>query len=208
MKKIFLLFMILSSFACAARNQATITPEVDTSARASQKLTEEEMMKVWVEYATPGEEHNELNRFVGVWDNTLSVWMDPEKEPEITKGKSEIKWVMNGRHIEHTFNGTSMGEKYTGRGIIGYDKALNKYRSIWYDNMGTGMMISTGVFEPQTNTFKDSGISSCPLQGTKEYSFVTTFTDDNNFRSEMYMQDPLSGANMRTMLIEYTRAKK
>jgi hypothetical protein len=40
-----------------------------------------------------------------------------------------------------------MGSPFTGVGVTGYNNITKEYESIWYDNMGTGIMKSVGHAE-------------------------------------------------------------
>lgn len=192
--------------ACSAKNEPPVPPAPAKQAKAEKMPSKEEMMEKWKEYSTPGQEHKDLNKMIGVWKYTMKMWMDPAAAPEVTTGKSEVKWTMNGRFVEQNVSGKSMGQNFTGRAIIGFDKATKKYRSVWYDSMGTGMMIGSGTFNK--DTLEESGTASCPFKGTIPYRFNTKFTDNDHYTSEMFMTNPYTGAEERSMELQYTRSKK
>jgi len=211
MKKILSVLCIsclLTLSACASKTSPEIVPPPPENAKVSEKTpTKEDMMKKWMEYSTPGAEHKVLNRFVGKWDYTVKFWMDPSAAPQVSKGKAEYRWVFGGRYLEQNVKGKSMGQLFEGKGIMAYDKATNKYRSVWYDSMGTGLMIGSGLFDSQSGTLTEAGSSSCPIKGTIPYRFVTTFKDKNHFTSEMFMENPHTGVEMKGMQLDYSRGK-
>ncbi len=164
------------------------------------------MMEKWKEYATPNENHKVLGTLVGDWNNTVKSWMSPDGKPEISKGTSEIDWIMGGRFIEQAVEGTFMGQPFEGMGIMGYDNEKKQYQSVWIDNMGTGIMTGSGNYDPKTKTLTDQGTFSCPAEGQKSYRGVTKIIDKDNFTYEMYMAGP-DGKEFRAMEIVYTRKK-
>jgi hypothetical protein len=164
------------------------------------------MMEKWKEFSTPNENHQVLGTLVGNWNYTIKWWMSPDAKPEESKGASEIEWIMGGRFIEHTVEGTSMGQPFEGMGIIGYDNEKKQYQSVWIDNMGTGIMTGSGNYDPDTKTLTDQGTFSCPAEGQKSYRGVTKIIDKDNFTYEWYMTGP-DGKEFRAMEIVYARKK-
>jgi hypothetical protein len=164
------------------------------------------MMEKWKEYSTPNENHKVLGALVGDWDYTIKWWMSPEAKPEVSKGTSEVEWIMGGRFIQHEVEGTSMGQPFEGMGVMGYDNEKKQYQSVWIDNMGTGVMRGSGSYDSTTKTLTDEGTFSCPAEGEKSYRGVTKFIDQDNFTYEWYMAGP-DGKEFRAMEIVYARKK-
>ena len=164
------------------------------------------MMEKFKEFSTPNENHKVLDPLVGDWDYSIKWWMSPDAAPEESKGTSSIKWIMGGRFIEQSVEGTSMGQPFEGMGIMGYDNEKKQYQSIWIDNMGTGVMTGSGSYDPTTKTLTDQGTFSCPAEGEKSYRGVLKMIDNDNFTYEWYMPGP-DGKEFRAMEIVYTRKK-
>ena len=165
---------------------------------------DEEMMAKWKEYTTPNENHKVLDQLVGNWEYSLKMWMEPGTQPEESVGTSEVKWVMDGRFIEQTAQGQSMGQPFTGEGITGYDNAKKQYSGIWFDNMATGMMVSTGTYDATAKTLAQQGVFDCPLRGTMSFRWVTKIIDENTHVFEAYSPDK-SGQEFMNMEIVYKR---
>lgn len=206
----FLILLLLISSLLTACSQSA--PSIGSSQSQSPQLnqqmpTKEEMMALWKEFSTPGESHKALNRMTGKWDHTVTWWMEPGAAPEKSRGKSDIHWTLGGRFLEHQVTGKFMGKPFQGRGIIGFDNATKEYRTIWIDNMGTGMMIGTAKFDKASNSLQESGSGSCPVSGTVSYRSVTTFIDANHFKYEMFMTPP-GTSETKVMNIDYSRVKK
>ena len=163
-------------------------------------------MEKWKEYAAPNENHKVLDAFAGNWDYTVKWWSSPNSEPEISKGTSEVKWIMGGRFLEQTAQGTSMGQPFEGMGITGYDNAKKEYVSMWIDNMGTGLMTSSGKYEPSTKTFEEKGTFTQPEMDETTFRGVTKIINDDKFVYEMYTKDK-DWKEYKALEIIYTRKK-
>ena len=169
-----------------------------------QKATQVRMQ----EYSTPNEHHDLLKSLAGTWTTNVKFWMDPKGGAMESEGTSEAKMIMNGRFLEQTFNGTAMGQPFEGRGLLGYDNLRKEYAGIWFDNMATGIMTSSGKYDPVTKTIAEEGSMSCPItnEDHRWYRGVTTFIDADHYTYETYMKDK-DGKEFRSMVIAYTRAQ-
>lgn len=166
----------------------------------------QEMMSKWKEYATPGESHKALDPMVGEWEYTVKWWNTPESEPEVSKGTSEVKWIMDGRFLKQKVQGTSKGKEFNGMGIMGYDNAAKEYKTVWIDDMGTGIMMSSGTYDASTRTFTEQGSYTDPVHGEKTYRGVTTIEGPDKYTYEMYISGP-DGKEFRALEIVNTRKK-
>lgn len=176
----------------------------DKKAAAAATAMQEEMMKKWTAYATPGADHQALAPLVGSFAHTIKLWMDPNAQPEISTGSTEAQWILGGRFVESRVTGTSMGQPFEGRGLIGYDNQKKQYTSVWLDNMATGMMAMEGRYDAGTKVLSESGSASCPMEGTKSFRGVTKIIDDNNHTYEMYTNGP-DGKEFKMMEMTYVR---
>lgn len=206
--KIHLVFAlsIATSFFTVGCTQTIRDQKANINSSQNAGTDQKDMMARMQDYATPGESHKALNALIGSWDHTVEFWMDPASPPEKSTGKSEIKWTMGNRFVEHTAVGKSMGQPFQGKGIIGYDKANKQYRTIWYDNMGTGMISGTGSYDSSKKVLTETGTASCPIYGTVNYRGVTTLVDPKHFRYEMFVTAP-EQQEVKVMNIEYTKRK-
>ena len=159
------------------------------SGEQAKPAMDEAMMAKWKEYSTPNENHRVLDALVGDWTYTLKHWMSPTSPAEESIGTSSYKWIMDGRFLEETVQGTTMGQPMTGTSITGYDNAGKEYQSIWFDSTGTGMMITRGSYDAATKTLTQTGDFNCPFRGTISMRWVTKLIDANTFSFEMYSPD-------------------
>jgi hypothetical protein len=168
-----------------------------------------EMMKKWMDAATPGDAHKKLGDLVGSWDITTSMYMGgPETEPSISKGSAEIIWIMGGRFISQDVKSEMMGMPMTGLGITGYDNMNRKYVSFWIDNTGTGMYTAAGHFNEDGTVLSLYGTTDEPMTGEhgKNVKYVTRFISKDKFVHEIH-DLAIGEPNTLVVKIVYERKK-
>jgi hypothetical protein len=169
---------------------------------------EAEMMAAMMKAGEPGENHKHLGRMAGDWEYTSKMWMAPGQAPEESKGTMHGEMLMGGRYLQHHWKGNMMGMPFEGMGTEGYDNTTKKFMSNWIDNMGTGMMTSTGTCDEAGKVCTLTGDMVDPMSGqtmtTKE---VITWIDNDHFKNEMYGKNPASGNEMKMMEINASRKK-
>src|SRR5438477_8881171 len=128
-------------------------PKKPAAMSDQQKAEMEAMMKA----ATPGEMHKKLDSTVGDWNAKVSMWMAPGMKPQVSSGTATRKWVLGKRYVEERFSGNFMNKPFHGVGYTGYDNLKKEYFGTWMDDMGTGVMMTTGTRDDdKTWTFKGS----------------------------------------------------
>jgi uncharacterized protein DUF1579 len=168
-------------------------------------MDEKAAMEAMQKAATPGDAHKKLDAMVGTFDANVKTWMDPSKPAQESTGTSENTWVLGNRFLQTTYQGTFMGQPFSGIGYTGYDNVTKKYVGTWIDTMSTGMMISTGTMTG--NVMKSRATMSDPMTGKVSYATETfTIIDDDHNKMEMWQPGP-DGKNVKVMEINYTRKK-
>lgn len=163
-------------------------------------------MKAWQEFMTPGEVHNMMLTWDGNWATTSKSWMDPKGEAQTSTGTCENRMVLGGRYQESKFTGDMMGMPFEGLGMLAYDKAKKKFASTWVDNMGTGITVMEGTWNAASKSISFKGVTTDPSTGKDvKMRELYTIKGDNNHTMEMWMTDPKSGKEFKTMEIEFTR---
>jgi hypothetical protein len=191
-------------FAAAA---LTLADEPKAKKAAAAPMDEKAAMEAMTKASTPGDAHKQLETLAGKWDVKVSSWMAPGKPPMESTGKSEAKMTLGGRFLEEHFDGTFMGQPFTGMGYTGYDNVQKKYVGTWMDSMSTGVMTSSGKMGADGKTFAMTGSMSDPMSGkmtTVKEKLIVTDPDHHTF--EMWGAGP-DGKNFKMMEILYTRAK-
>lgn len=169
---------------------------------------EAESMAAMMKAAQPGEEHKHLGRMAGDWEYTSKMWMAPGQAPDESKGTMHGEMLMGGRYVQHHWQGIMAGMPFEGMGTEGYDNMTKKFVSTWIDNMGTGVMMSSGTCDATGKVCTMTGDMPDPMSGkTLTSKMVVTWTDNDHFKNEMFMKDP-SGAETKMMEISASRKKK
>lgn len=167
----------------------------------------EEMQKAWAAYMTPGEPHARLARLAGSWTTKTKSWWDPTLPPEETTGTTEYRMVLGGRYLEQRFEGSMMGQPFSGIGYTGYDNVKKKYESYWIDSAGTGMLVMSGSLDASGKKTVFTGSMVDPTNGKKvALRAVDIEVDADNSVFELWMSGP-DGKMWKSMEMSYTRKK-
>jgi hypothetical protein len=121
---------------------------------------------------------------------------------------------MDGRYFvsEHTgtmtmpgADGNMMDVGFLGVGTEGYDNAKKKYVASWIDNMGTGILLMEGTYDPAAKTMTYKGEEE-PMPGVKfNYRELIKYTDKDHRTLEYY--EVHGGAELKVMEIAYSRSQ-
>ncbi|MGI9115961.1 MAG: DUF1579 domain-containing protein [Chthoniobacterales bacterium] len=175
---------------------------------------EAEMMNQMMELAKLNENHKLLAELDGTWDYNVTMWMAPSAPPMKSSGTAVRKSMMGGRYFVMDATGKMKmpgadGKlkdfEFKGHGIEGYDNVKKKFVGTWIDNMGTGIMMSEGDYDPASKSFTyNSEMEPMPGMKTKVRE-VVKLADKNHMSFEWY--EDRGGQEMKTMQIDYTRKK-
>lgn len=156
-------------------------------------------------YATPGDMHKMLATQDGKWTASITSWWSPDGPPQKTDGIYTNKMVLGGRYQESTFSGKFDNMPFEGKGTLAYDNSKKVFVSTWIDNMGTGMMILEGPYDPATKTISMNGTMTDPSTGKDcKVREIVTFTDDQHQKMEMFAA-PGGQKEYKTMEILFTK---
>lgn len=168
---------------------------------------QDEMMKAWMAFATPGPAHKALEAVVGTFTTKTTASMDPTKPAEVTEGVSENKWVLGGRFVEQRFEGKAMGQPFSGIGYTGYDNYKKEYVGTWMDSMGTMIMNSSGTADAAGKKFTFwSTVDDVVMKKPAKVKGVVTVVDGDHHTYEMWSPAP-DGKLFKSLEVQYTRKK-
>lgn len=197
----------------ATTTQATSATTSPVATQTGQP-SDAEMMKQMMELSKLNENHKMLADLDGTWDYTVTMWMAPNAPPMKSTGTAVRKSIMGGRYFVMDVTGRMKmpgadGKlkdfEFKGMGTEGYDNVKKKFVGTWMDNMGTGIYISEGDYDPATKTFTyTSEMEMMPGMKTKVRE-VMKITDKNHMGFEWY--ENRGGQEVKTMEIAYTRKK-
>src|SRR3989440_3769958 len=142
------------------------------------------------------------------------MWMDPSAPPQESKGTAVRKSMMGGRYVAMDVTGKMQmpgadGKpkdfEFKGQGIEGYDNVKKKFVGTWMDNMGTGIMMTEGNYDPATKTFNYTGEVEAIPGMKQKIREVVKLTDKDHMNFEWY--EDRGGKEAKTLEINYTKKK-
>ena len=172
--------------------------------KPEQHMDHQAMMELYQKLATPGEPHKLFASLVGSWKTHTKEWMDPSQPPMESDGTVEIKMLLDGRYLQQEFQGTMMGQPFTGISTNAYDNLTQQYVTTWISTTGTGIFMMEGTASADGKTITFSGKHPEPGGGFMTHRAVWKIIDSNHQTFEMYGAHH-SGKEMKMMEIVYTR---
>lgn len=207
------------AFAQSASSPAAKTTSATTTAAAaasSDQPNEGEMMAQMMELAKLNENHKLLADLAGNWTYTTKMWMDPDPnaKPMESKGTATRRAIMGGRYFVAEAKskmvmpgpgGKMQDFDFAGTSFEGYDNVKKKFVSTWVDNMGTGILMSEGTYDPASKTFTYAAEGEMVPGQKMQIREIIKVVDKDHHIFEWY--DTSRGTEAKTMEISYTRAK-
>jgi hypothetical protein len=206
---LFMLLIAATTLPSFAQDATPAKPDAD-------KSNDAQLMAMMTELAKPGENHKIIEGLAGSWTYTTKFWLSPDTNtpPLESSGTAVAKSIMGGRYLQ-TDNagkmqmpgpdGKMMDMEFHGMQIDGFDNVKKKFVSSWVDNMGTGIMLSEGTYDPATKTITYTSEED-PVPGVKmKVRELVKLTDKDHHTFEFY--EDHGGTEVKTMEIASTREK-
>lgn len=192
---IFVIIAVISSVAAVAADDA-------------RALSHDEMMAVYIKYATPGQNHKLLEPLIGSWNVFTKFQMGPDTPMDSSTGTSESKWILGGRFVSEEVTGDMGGMPFHGLGLTGYDNYKQKFFNILMDEMSTTYMISAGAVDSSGKIITMTGTYEDYLTGgkVKLFKMVTRIINADKHINEMY-DSSADGKEYKTFEATYNRIK-
>jgi len=171
-----------------------------------------ERMKRIQEITSPGKQHEAMKYFLGRWEVRARLSMPSpagvkESPPETMV--STFEWVIPGRWMSESLEGSLMGHPYRGYLIHGYDNHTKNHVSCGVSNMDTAMNLFRGVqVDPADQVSTQYGTINEWMDDTfnKPVKVVVRRVDDDHFDTEIW--DLQIGEQGHPVLkFHYTRSK-
>jgi hypothetical protein len=190
-------------------------PKKDEKGAAPGQSDEQKMMAEMMALMQPGDNHKLLEALAGEWSYTIRHWMDPDPSapPQESTGTAVSKSILGGRYIQQEVagrfqmpgpDGKMTDYDFKGIGITGYDNVKKKFFNTWFDNMGTGVMVSEGTYDPATKTYTYAGEYEMMPGMTMKARYTLKIIDKDKHVFEWY--ESMAGAPERkSMEIAYSR---
>ncbi|MCI0650642.1 MAG: DUF1579 domain-containing protein [Planctomycetes bacterium] len=207
------LFLGLAVMTCVLSAAAYFAGQAASQDKGGEKMPspqeQQEMMKRWMEAATPGDKHKKLAAFIGKWNVTYRIWMGGSgAPPSESKGTTEFKWLLPDRFVSYEGTGSMMGMPVTSFGILGYDNFKHKYVTCGVDSMNTHMLMAYGDFDRTGTDLVTYGPMDEPTTGEhdKTVKYAYRFKGKDKFVLEVY-DLVIHETDSKVVEMEYTRAK-
>ncbi len=137
----------------------------------------------WMALSQPGAAHKELERLVGEWRVSISLRSAPSQAPTVSAGRSKITWTLDNRFVEEEFIGELGGQRYQGRGFLGFDNATRRYVNVWFESLSTGATVTYGTYDSDKALFRFQGPVYDPALGrTKKVRIELQVNSADEFR--------------------------
>ncbi len=150
-------------------------------------FTQDESMKKWMDYMTPGDMQKMLAKGVGNWKMKTTYWMAPGTEPMVSEVTAVSEMILGGRYLTTKITGNMMGMPFEGISLEGYDNAAKVFLTTWIDNMGSGIMYMTGTWDETAKQITYTGKAVDPMSGNWiDVRQVVTYNSDGTTKMEMY----------------------
>lgn len=173
---------------------------------AEQQMSPEKAaeMAAWQQAMTPGPQHQALAAMAGEWELDLTMWMEPGAEPMKSVASASRRMTFDGRFLEEEVTGEFMGQPFLGRAVTGYDNASGKWWSTWIDNHTTGLMVSEGDWDEESNTYTMVSTATDPTSGAKRQVEGTLVVHSADHEVHE-MWEERGGTRYKSMEIVYRR---
>lgn len=138
-----------------------------------------------------GNDVDVLKSIIGNWEGTCRTWFRPGTLGDESMVQGEIKPILGGRFVRHTYKGTMKGKPRAGEETIVFNAIDNKYQVSWFDDfhMNYAIMFSEG--EETEKGFSVTGQYRM-APGQTPWSWKTTFemADDDHLTITAYNITP------------------
>ncbi|MBI3139095.1 MAG: DUF1579 domain-containing protein [Sphingobacteriales bacterium] len=169
--------------------------------------SQDEAMKAWQNFMTPGDMHKWLAGRTGTWEAEVSMWMDPAAPPTKSKSTDVVTMSPSGLFQIGNYSSTMMGMPFQGQSTLGYDNAKKKFVLSWIDNFSSGMVIMYGEYDAATKTLSLTGVQTDPVTGKDSpIRQVNVYHDEDSYTTTMYGAG-MDGKEMKFMEGTYHRKK-
>jgi hypothetical protein len=96
---------------------------------------------------------NLLKSLVGSWEGTCTTWLQSDKPADQSKIKGEIRPILDGRLVRHTYEGTMMGKPRHGEETLAWNGMTKRFQISWVDDFHMRNAILFWEGEPNEKGF-------------------------------------------------------
>ena len=179
------------------------TPLSENAGRSKRIRTAEQLIAL----NKPSVAHEVLRRLEGDWCVEWRPAVEGGAVSELSGGFSEISSVMDGRFIEERFQGVLAGKPFEWRNFIGFNNAVGLYEGVWMDSLGTGMTLTKGRFDKESDTIFFVGSVYNPVSEKSEHTRSKLVFIREDALSLFVKSEEDSKHNRISLEVRYNRAR-